>query len=255
MAEGDAVVNTKGGSGKTLAVANLGGALLLRGLRVLLVDLDPQGSLTRMLDAAELSAGGGSGTLLLGDGAVRAPYRVVAHPTGCLELLPADRLLGRWQYEAMAMPPRLVAAAAALRGIAARYDVTLYDTPGATDASLRVALLAADVAVIALRVGADLDTDALADLYRVRAELTADGLAPVPLGGNFLPSNYHAGEAAQRDGLAALRAHFHGHVGAPIPHTPYLERSGNRGLPATLLYPEHAASRAYAEFALRLGRR
>jgi len=154
MAEGDAVVNTKGGSGKTLAVANLGGALLLRGLRVLLVDLDPQGSLTRMLDAAEPSAGGGSGTLLLGDGAVRAPYRVVARPAGCLELLPADLLLGRWQYEALSMPRRLIAAAAALRRIVARYDVALYDTPAGANASLRVALLAADGAVIALRVGA-----------------------------------------------------------------------------------------------------
>jgi hypothetical protein len=42
-----AIVNRKGGSGKTTTAFNLTGALAERGLRVLAVDLDPQGSLSR----------------------------------------------------------------------------------------------------------------------------------------------------------------------------------------------------------------
>jgi hypothetical protein len=42
-----AVVNNKGGVGKTTVTANLGAGLAARGYTVLMVDLDPQASLTK----------------------------------------------------------------------------------------------------------------------------------------------------------------------------------------------------------------
>ena len=52
-----AVSNNKGGSGKTTTTVNLASAFAERGLRVLVVDLDPQGSATEWLGGSEAPVG------------------------------------------------------------------------------------------------------------------------------------------------------------------------------------------------------
>jgi chromosome partitioning protein len=64
--ETTAVVNQKGGVGKSATTLNLGAALAEQGRRVLLVDLDPQGHLTHALGASEASGDANLAKALLG---------------------------------------------------------------------------------------------------------------------------------------------------------------------------------------------
>jgi chromosome partitioning protein len=75
-----AVVNQKGGVGKSATTINLGAALAELGRRVLLVDLDPQGHLTKALGVPEASEEANLAKALLGQwagelGELVTPFR------------------------------------------------------------------------------------------------------------------------------------------------------------------------------------
>jgi len=83
-----ALINQKGGVGKTTTVANLGAALALAGRRVVVVDLDPQANLTLYL-GVELPPGAPSSyRVLTGELSFAAALRDTSTPN--LRILPTD---------------------------------------------------------------------------------------------------------------------------------------------------------------------
>ena len=113
------------------------------------------------------------------------------------------------------------------------------------------ALLAGDLAIVPTRTGAQQDIDALVDIFALRDELARYRFATAELAA-ILPSNYHADEAPQRDGLAALRAGYGDLVADPIPHSPLIERAINARLPVVTNSPKSGVAAAFRRLAARL---
>jgi len=122
-----AVVNQKGGVGKTTTTVNLAAALAQAGKRVLLVDLDPQGNATMGsgIDKRTLSRTVYHVLLGLGElGGIR-----VRAERGGYDLLPANRDLAGAEVELVELDARETRLKSALERVAADYDFILIDCP------------------------------------------------------------------------------------------------------------------------------
>jgi|SRR5664279_485317 len=141
-----AVVNGKGGVGKTSITANLAGLYAAAGYRVLAVDLDPQGNLGNDLGylGAGLSDDGAAFQMAATVGAAPTPVRDVRPnldvvPGGeqlhdLAAVLQSRRLTGRGGVESLA---------ASLGAVAGGYDLVLLDCPPGSDVLQAGALAAA----------------------------------------------------------------------------------------------------------------
>ena len=142
-----AVANQKGGVAKTTTVHSLGSALVERGRRVLLVDLDPQACLTYSLG---VEAGGSGGSLH--DVIVhQTPTRDVLAKIGDLHLLPSSIDLAGAEIYLLSKTGREYALSQALSQVTSGYDVVLIDCPPSLGILTINGLTAADEVLIPLQ--------------------------------------------------------------------------------------------------------
>jgi chromosome partitioning protein len=147
MAKVFAVANQKGGVAKTTTVHSLGAALVERGRRVLLVDLDPQACLTYSMGVGLHGLTGSLHDVIVHG----ASGRDVLTKVGDLHLLPASIDLAGAEIFLLSKTGREYALAQALEPLRAGYDVVLIDCPPSLGILTINGLTAADEVLIPLQ--------------------------------------------------------------------------------------------------------
>lgn len=121
-----AVINQKGGVGKTSTAVNLGAALALRGQRMLLIDMDPQGHLTTHLGLDGEAGGSSIYEVLTKD----LPFESAIHSYSPeISVVPAQIDLAAAEVELVSVVGRETILRDTLASRAWPYDITLLDCP------------------------------------------------------------------------------------------------------------------------------
>lgn len=196
-----AIVNQKGGVGKTTITANLGHALALQGRRVMLVDLDPQAQLTTSLGIFQLPSHG-IDAVLMGQMELAA---VGIHSRDNLVLVPPGKQLAEVDRRHGDDLERSRLLREALEQEMPDLDFLLFDCPPAAGILTANALMAADEALIPV-TGDYLGLNGVA--YLLATLKRFDAFRQQPLGQSIVVSRLHARRRLAREVQEKLLSHF-----------------------------------------------
>ena len=143
MAKIVAIVNQKGGVGKTTTCVNLTAALKEAGKKVLLCDFDPQANATSGMGVDKTASQGVYDVLIN-----RTPTRRQIVSTRYGDVLPSSKALAGAGIEMIAMEGREFLLKNALDQVAADYDYVLIDCPPSLELLTLNALCAADSVLV-----------------------------------------------------------------------------------------------------------
>lgn len=149
MARVISVVNQKGGVGKTTTTINICSIIAMRGNKVLLIDIDPQGNSSLGLGIDKKNIETGIYSVLIGDST--ADESLVKTAVEGLEVLPANINLAGAEVELVNIENRETRLKDALAEIKDRYDYVFIDCPPSLGLLTLNALTASDSVLIPIQ--------------------------------------------------------------------------------------------------------
>ena len=243
MAKTIAVVNQKGGVGKTTTTVNLAAALHQLGRRVLVCDFDPQGNATSGF-GVDKSASPSIYDVII-DNADPAKA-VVSTPWG--DLLPANKALSGATVELIGMERREFRLRDALSLLAGNYDEIFIDCPPSLELLTLDALCAADSLLVPVQCEY-YALEGLSDLlYTVR--LAKKALNPALSLEGVVLTMYDGRTNLSLQVAEEVKRHFPGKVYASvIPRNVRLSEAPSHGKPICAYDPSSRGAEAYAALA------
>jgi chromosome partitioning protein len=246
MARIIAVVNQKGGVGKTTTSVNLAASLVERGKRVLLIDLDPQGNATTGSGVDKKTTARTVYQVLLGLGEV-ASIRT-ASESGKYDLLPANRELAGAEVELVDLPNREGRLKAALAQVEGDYDFILLDCPPSLSLLTINGLVAAREVLIPMQCeyyALEGLSDLVGTIKRVRANLNPG----LEIGG-LLRTMFDPRNTLSQQVSAQLEQHFGDKVFKTlVPRNIRLAEAPSYGTPAVVWDRVSKGAQAYIALA------
>jgi chromosome partitioning protein len=245
-----ALVNQKGGVGKTTTAINIGAYLADYGQRVLLVDLDPQANATGSLGVNHAEVERGSYDALLNLSS--AAEVVLRNPKLRLSLMPSSAALAGAQVEMVNLPERESLLRTALQPIKGQFDYVLVDCPPSLGLLTVNALLAADDGVI---IPIQCEYLALEGLTQLMSTLrrVQSGLFPGLIIRGLLMTMYDARTNLAQDVVDEVRSHFPDQVFKTIiPRSVRLAEAPSHGLPIQHYAGNSSGAIAYRAVTLEL---
>jgi len=244
-----AVVNQKGGVGKTTTAVNLAAALAQRGRRVLLVDMDPQGNASSGLGHPTRTADAGIYRVLIGE--AKLADVLLPTPVPGLFVAPATQDLVAAEIELVDEADRASRLRSAIDLLLTErpFDDVLVDCPPSLGLLTVNALIAADEVLVPLQCeyyALEGLTHLMATIERVRA-----GLHPTLGVKGLVLTMFDARNNLAHQVAAEVKKHFRV-FDSVIPRNVRLSEAPSHGKPITLYDAASKGSVAYQQLAAEI---